>query len=72
MRKTFKLDEVGCANCASKMQEHISQLDGVHEASVNFLTQKFVLDADDASFEKTVDEAQKIMHKYEPDCDIVR
>jgi len=36
------------------------------------MTQKLMIDADDDRFDQIVDEAQKVAHKFEPDCDIVR
>ena len=72
MRKTFKLDELDCANCGAKMEAAIKKIDGVIDAKVTFMTQKLMIDADDARFEQILDEAQKAAHKYEPDCDIVR
>lgn len=72
MKKTFKLIDLDCANCAAKMEAAIKKLDGVNDASVNFVTQKMTVDADDARFEAIMDEAQKICRKFEPDCEIVR
>lgn len=72
MRKTFKLDELDCANCGAKIEAEIKKIDGVNDAKVTFMTQKLMLDADDTRFEQILDEAQKAAHKYEPDCDIVR
>ena len=72
MRKTFKLEDLDCANCAAKMEAAIKKLDGVNDASVSFMTQKMVVDADDARFESVMDEAVKICRKIEPDCRIIR
>lgn len=72
MRKTFKLDELDCANCGAKIEAEIKRIDGVNDAKVTFMTQKLMIDADDARFEQILDGAQKAAHKYEPDCDIVR
>ena len=58
MKKTFKMTDVDCANCARKMQEAICKLDGVTDATVNFLTQKLTIDADDARFDEIVKQAQ--------------
>ena len=69
MRKTFKLDEL---DCGAKIEAEIKKIDGVNDAKVTFMTQKLMIDADDARFEQILDEAQKAAHKYEPDCDIVR
>ena len=67
MKKKFKC-EVDCANCAAKMEEAVKKLDGVKDASVNFLTQKFMLEADDDRFAEILDQAVAAMKKVEPDC----
>ena len=72
MRKVFKLDELGCANCAAKMQDGILKIDGVQDAKVNFIMAKFTLVADDDRFDAIVDEAQRVITSIEPDCTIVR
>ena len=72
MRKTFKLNELDCANCGAKMEAAIKKIDGVVDAKVTFMTQKLVVEADDARFDEIVDEAQAICRKIEPDCEIVR
>ena len=72
MKKVFKFDELGCANCSAKMEDAISKLEGVTSAKVNFMAQKLTIEADDARFDAIMDEAQKICHRIEPDCDIVR
>ena len=72
MKKKFKLDEVDCANCAAKMEEAIKKIDGVQDASVNFLTQKLTLEADDERFDAILDEACKVIAKVESDCEVIR
>lgn len=72
MRKTFKLDELDCANCGAKMEAAIKKIDGVVDAKVTFMTQKLLVEADDAHFDEIMDEAQSICRKIEPDCEIVR
>ncbi len=72
MKKTFKLIDLECANCAAKMEDGIKKLSGVNDASVNFLTQKMTVDADDSRFEEIMDEVAKVCSKIEPDCEIVR
>lgn len=72
MRKVFKMEDLECANCAAKMQDAISKLEGVNSVSISFMTQKMTLDADDDRFEQILDEAQKAISKFERDCTIVR
>lgn len=72
MKKTFKLVDLECANCAAKMEEAAKKVEGVESVSISFLTQKLKLEADDSRFEEIVDKIQDICKKIEPDCTIVR
>ena len=71
MKKTFKLQDLDCANCAAKMEDAIKKLDGVNNATVSFMTQKLTLDADDAKFDTILQQAVKVCKKVEPDCTII-
>lgn len=71
MKKTFKLIDLDCANCAAKMEDAVKKIDGVENASVSFMTQKMTIEADDARFDDVVKEAVKVCKKVEPDCEIV-
>lgn len=70
MKKTYKV-EVDCANCAAKMEDSIKKIDGVNDASVSFMTQKMMVDADDARFDDIMKEVVKVCAKVEPDCKIL-
>ena len=70
MKKKFALSEIDCANCAAKIEAAINKIDGVNEATVNFMAQKLTIDADDERFDEILDEAQKVIKKVEPDCEI--
>ncbi len=72
MKKTFKLIDLDCANCAAKMEREAAKLDGVNSVTFSFMTQKMKLDAEDGRFDEIVDEIAKICKKVEPDCQIVR
>ena len=66
MKKKFAC-EVDCANCAAKLEEAIKKVEGVEDASVNFLTQKLTLAAADEVFEEVLQEVIKVAKKVEPD-----
>lgn len=72
MKKKYKLEDLDCANCAAKMEDHIKKLDGVNDAKVNFMAQKLTIDADDDRFEEIMDQVQKEISKVEPDCRVLR
>ena len=72
MKKVFKLRDLDCANCAAKMEKAIAKIPGVTTVSVNFMTQKMSLEADDGLFESVVEQAAKAIQKVEPDCMLIR
>ena len=71
MKKTFRIEDLCCANCAAKIEDAIRRLDGVTFASVNFLAERMTIEADDACFDKAVKEAVKIVKRIEPDCTVI-
>ena len=71
MKKKFKLEDLDCANCAAKMEDGIKKIDGVTSASVSFMTQKLVIEADDARFDEIMKEVVSVCAKVEPDCKIL-
>lgn len=70
MKKTYKLKDLDCANCAAKMECAINKLEGV-DATVNFMTQKITITAPDDRFDEMVKQAAKICKRIEPDCEIL-
>ena len=70
MKKKFKMVDLDCANCAAKMEEGIKKISGVKDASVSFMTQKLVLEADDDRFDEIMKEVVAVCAKVEPDCKI--
>lgn len=69
-KKTYKID-VDCANCANLMEDAARKIEGVAEATVNFMLQKMII-----KFEENYDPEQvmqrviKACKKVEPDCEI--
>lgn len=70
MKKKFKLIDLDCANCAAKMEEGIKKISGVKDASVSFMTQKLVIEADNDRFDEIMKEVVAVCAKVEPDCKI--
>ena len=71
MKKKFKMENLDCANCAAKMEAAILKIPGVNGASMNFMTQRLTLDADDARFGEVLAEAQKCCDRVDKGCRIV-
>ena len=71
MKKTYQLEDLDCANCAAKMEAAIQKIKGVNEATVSFMQQKLVIDAEDEAFDRIMKEVVKVCKKVEPDCEIL-
>lgn len=71
MKKSFKLVDLDCANCAQKMEDAINRIDGVDSATVSFLSQKLTLSADDSRFDDIMKAVVKACKRVEPDCEII-
>ena len=71
MKKQFKLDEIDCANCARELQDELAKLEGVKSVSVNYMTQKLTLEADDAEFDEVLNRVVEFTADAEPDCEII-
>ena len=70
MKKTYKI-EVDCANCANLMEDTTRKVSGVAGATVNFMTQKMIVEFEDGQDPKAVmKEVLKACKKVEPDCEI--
>ena len=71
MKKTFKLIDLDCANCARKMEDAVRRLEGVNSVTVSFMTQKMTIEGDDERFDDIVREAVQCIRRVEPDCEVV-
>ena len=71
MKKIFKMNDLDCAHCADRMEQAISKIDGVSSVSVNFMAQKMIIEADDATFEEIMQQVKKAVKKVDSNCEVV-
>lgn len=70
MKKTYKI-EVDCANCANKMEDAARKTAGVAGATVNFMTQKMIVEFEDgADVAAVMQNVLASCKKVEDDCEI--
>ena len=70
MKKSYRI-EVDCANCANLMEEAARKTDDVAGATVNFMTQKMIVEfAEGADAKQVMQAVLKACRKVEPDCEI--
>jgi copper chaperone CopZ len=70
MKKSYRLKGLQCANCAAKMENSIKKIDGVNDASIDFMMQRMTIDYDEAKYQEIIKETVKIINKTEPDCTV--
>ena len=65
MEKIFILDGLDCANCAAKIEEAVSKLDGVENISVSFMTQRMTFEIEN---EEKLKEIKDLIKKNRIRC----
>ena len=70
MKKVYKVEDLDCANCAAKIESAIQKIDGVQSASVSFVAQKIVLEAEESALSGIEKQMVKVCRKIEPDSRI--
>ena len=70
MKKTYNI-EVDCANCANLMEDATRKTEGVASATVNFMTQKMIVEfVEGQDPKKVMKNVLKACKKVESDCEI--
>ena len=67
-KRTYILDNLGCANCAAKMERQIQELPGVKMAVITFATKQLVVAADHQ--EKLLPDIQRICASIESEVTV--
>lgn len=70
MKKILKVNDLVCAVCAGKIEDGVKALDHVSSCSVNFITQKLILDVEDEYYNDTLKDIRKICKKVNSDLSI--
>ena len=71
MKKTVKLIDLECANCAAKMERAIQKIAGVQSASVQFMSQRLTLEAEEDDWDRILAEVARVIAKIEPQCKMI-
>jgi heavy metal-(Cd/Co/Hg/Pb/Zn)-translocating P-type ATPase len=67
LRKELILDGLDCANCAAKIEAKVNAIDGVKQASMNFVNKTLTIEtSSEGRLEEIIDETVKIVNRLEP------
>lgn len=70
MKKTYFLEGLDCAHCASLIEGDVAKLDGVTNSTVSLITQKLCVETDFEQDKKFLKIIKKVVKKYEPDVEV--
>lgn len=70
MKKSYRLKGLRCVSCAAKMEDSIKKLNGVNDASIDFMMQRMTIDYDESKFAEMIKETVKIINRIEPGCTV--
>lgn len=71
MKLKFKIKGLDCANCAAELENKISKIEGIEEASISFMTERMVIEFDESRKEELMEKVKKLIKKEEPDVNII-
>ena len=71
MKYVFKLEDLDCAHCASRMENAIKKLDGVENATVSFLAQKLTIECAENKIADILKKAKAEIKKVDSDCCVI-
>ncbi|MBO5396950.1 MAG: cation transporter [Clostridia bacterium] len=71
MKKTFRIEDLDCPNCAAKLEKAISGIEGVKKASVSFIAGKMIIEAEESDFEGIIEKIPSVAKKTIPECTVI-
>ncbi len=70
MKKNFRLIGLDCAHCAAKIEDAVKKVDGVNDATVNFITTRLMVDVDDRRIDKILDQVAAVVKKTDSNVEM--
>lgn len=68
----FQMTGLGCATCAAKIEAEINQLEGVHSARLDFVSQRLIIEAlDPKAMRQITQQAGEIAARIEPGAAVI-
>ena len=71
MKKSYKVEELCCANCAAKIEAAINKLPEVEQATLNFMTLRLTVSSETEDWDGMMRKIVAIFAKIEPDSRVI-
>lgn len=71
MIKSYKFEELDCANCAAKMETALNKMPEIKHADINFMRLKLTVETDGEITEELLEKIEKTCRKVERGCRLI-
>ncbi len=71
MKKTYILKGLDCPHCSAEIEKAVSDMDGIEQATVNFMKQTLSINVNDKRAENIDKKIEKLVHEHEPDVEVI-
>lgn len=66
MTKTFRLKDIACPECATKIETAIAKIDGIKNVSLDYLSEKLTINFSKDNVEKIIPKIKTICSEIDP------
>lgn len=70
MKTIHLLEGLSCSHCANKMEAAIEKIEGVKSVTVNFISQRLVIEFDETRQGEILSKAERIVKSTEPNVEM--
>jgi len=71
MKKSFRVENLCCANCAAKIERRLSKIPQIQTVSLNFMTLRLTIESETEDWTALQEEIQAVFRKVEPSSRVV-
>ncbi|MEA4965578.1 MAG: cation transporter [Oscillospiraceae bacterium] len=71
MKKSYRIEELCCANCAAKIETAVNKLPEVDRATLNFMTLRLTIESETTDWGRLMEKVCGIFSKIEPESRVV-
>lgn len=71
MKKSFRVENLCCANCAAKIERRLSKIPQIQTVSLNFMTLRLTIESETEDWTALQEEIQTVFRKVEPSSRVV-
>lgn len=71
MKKSYRVENLCCANCAAKIETAINKMPEVEKATLNFMTLRLTVTSDTSDWEALMEKIKNTLRKIEPESRVI-